>query len=151
MPYECASPLASAAVSLAGVAVGGLVGFLSARRISVRNVRAVAAAKFRATFAPALATFTASAMRSTAEPNRPDISSYLGEHFIEHASAVEEFRPFVHKKERTAYQRAWDQYLELEPVRWGGSAEYMAKGLSPEAPSKLVQARIEAVLRFGET
>ena len=151
MSAECASPLLGSLVSLGGVALGGLIGFLSATRVSDRNARATAAAKFRASLAPALAVLVAASHEHRDQSDRTDPSAFLKANFLAHASAIEEFRPFVVAPKRAYFQRAWEQYCELEPSRWTGGAEFIAEHLNPEAPLKLVRARIEALLKFSET
>jgi hypothetical protein len=46
MTFECAFNLGNAIVTLSGVALGGIIGFLSARYISDRNAIAVAIAHY---------------------------------------------------------------------------------------------------------
>jgi hypothetical protein len=104
MQVECARNILSIVVQLSGVAVGGIIGFLSARRISDRNARLVARAKFLAAFAPVKVVVT-KAVRS----GKTD-ASYLESSLAEFAVVVEKFKYFVRERKRDAYQKAWDAY-----------------------------------------
>ena len=72
------------------------------------NALATARAKYRAAFAPALASVTIAAIKRTTDVGEFSLSAYLKESFVHHAAAVEEFRPFVSKERRASYQRAWE-------------------------------------------
>lgn len=151
MSAECASAVFSVLTSLGGVAAGGLIGFLSARKVSDRSARATAGAKYRAAFAPALAMVAAASIKRATDVGEFNLSTYLKERFVEHGAAVEEFRPFVAKERKPSYQRAWEQYLELDPICWNGMAEFMAGHVNPENPLKVIRARIEALLSYSES
>jgi hypothetical protein len=150
MSAACSSPLLSALISLAGVALGGIVGYLSARKVSDRNALAAARARFRAAFAPALAMVTAVSIKRTSDVTEFNLSGYLKDNFVQHAAAIEEFRPFVQVERRASFQRAWEQYLELDPIYWTGMSEFMAEHLNPDNPLKVIRARIEALLHHSE-
>lgn len=109
MPVECSFNAASAVMPLGGVALGAVVGFWSARIISDRNVKATAAAKLRASFAPALAQIEIDRQYKSTH-DRPDVTGFFKTALLQHAGAVEEFRPFVAAAARAQYQQAWERY-----------------------------------------
>ena len=150
MSIHCSAPLVNGTISLVGVAVGGVVGFFSARLVSDRNARSAAAAKFRAAFAPAIAIFAAAEMQHRSQADRVNISQVLKESFVAHAAAIEEFRSYVPQARRAAFEAAWASYCELEPTRWDGSVEALAEEMAPDAPKEFVLGRLRSVFVFGE-
>ncbi|WP_181179551.1 hypothetical protein, partial [Methylibium rhizosphaerae] len=94
---------------------------------------------------------TLTSIKRTNDVSEFNLSAYLKECFVQHAAAIEEFRPFVSKERIPSYQRAWEQYLELDPTHWTGMAEFMAEHVNPENPLKVIRARIEALLSYSET
>lgn len=139
MAVECAFNLSNAIVTLGGVAVGGLVGFFSARHISDRNAKAVASAKLRSIFAPRLAQLDMALVDDVvAVTLDDDIRAAIPTH----AAAIEEFRPFVPCRERDAYRKKWDDYYKYtSAIYFHGEKERM----------KAVSQKINAILRFTET
>ncbi len=148
MEFECAFNIGNAIVSLTGVALGGIVGYLSARRVSDKNSRATAAAKFRAVFSHTQAQL-AIAIRHSDDFTKPNTSNVLRDDFIRHAAAIEEFRPFVPCEDREAYQQTWEEYCSLEPTLWDGGI------LKPPHENQEAEAcfgqKIHAILRFAKT
>lgn len=71
-------------------------------------------AAFRATFAHALAFLNlAEKHRGDTSDNGISISEvdkFLRDSILNHASAIEQFRPFMPESDRTAYQKAWEDY-----------------------------------------
>lgn len=102
---ECAFNIGNALVSMAGIVIGGLIGFFSARHISDRNARAAAVAKFRAAFAPSLARIS-----FAGGDDANDIKAFFKTESLLHASAIEEFRPFI--SDCGAYEKAFNDYRE---------------------------------------
>ena len=150
MAAECTAPLASAIFGLLGVALGGYIGYLSAVKIGGRNARHVAAAKFRAAFAPAIAFVIAAERRRVAEYEVTGVAKVLFDSFSDHAAAVEEFRHFIASERMPSYQKAWDQYCDLEPTRWGGGAEFMAQAFNGEKPLKVIKLRLQAIMGHAD-
>lgn len=150
MAVDCTFNLGGAFVTLAGVALGGIVGFFSARHVSERNARATACAKFRSAYSPAYAYVSAYARHRADDPGRPNAAGFLSDSFVSHAAAIEEFRPFVLAKNMDAYQKAWDSYCELEPTLWAG-AMFMAEGINSQQPHAAVLEKILAIMSFAKT
>lgn len=139
MAVECAFNVWNAIVSLVGVALGGVVGFASARHISSRNAKATASAKLRSVFAPWLAKLDIALVDSVvAVTLDDDIRSAIPEH----AAAVEEFRPFVHFCKRDAYRTKWNDYY-----RYASSVYFHDE---PER-MKAMSEKMNAILHFAET
>ena len=152
MAVETTFNIWNALFSLSGVIAGGYVGYKSARRISDRNARASACAKFRSAIAPAIAYLEAEESYSTPDNNRPKAGKFLFENYFVHASAIEEFRPFVRAEDQPAYQKAWEEYKDLEPLGWGGDSPiFLAEQHNPERPHKYVVAKFQRILQFSET
>lgn len=92
-------------------AIGGIIGFLSARRISAFNVRQQAASNLRASFAPQLA-YLKSVEGYTA--GTEEIRERLHSVFVSiHAAELEKFRFFVKCKNIETYDKACERYEEL--------------------------------------
>lgn len=107
MALDCTLDLLAPILQLAGVALGGLIGFLSARHISNRNARLAAAALLRTAFAP-----TQVAIHKARAGKREGVGELI-EREVQHlACAVEEFRVYVPESESDAYQLAWEKYEE---------------------------------------
>jgi hypothetical protein len=120
-------------------------------RVHRRNAQRTAAVKFRGAFAVALATIEAAVRHDSMDPHRPKVSELLRDSFVNHAAAVEEYKPFVPTKRRLAYQRTWQQYKELAYDAAGVSAEFLAEHRDEDAPLTVIKNRIHAVLTFAET
>lgn len=103
MPETCIFNLSQFAGTIVSACVGGGIGYWSAVRVSRLNARAGAAAKLRASFAPAQAKL----FRSKSVGER-DLREFFDTVFLDHAAAFEEFRPFV--SDGLTYQNAWDEY-----------------------------------------
>jgi hypothetical protein len=107
MAANCSYSIVSAIVSLVSVALGGFVGFVSAILISTRNDRLRAASQLRAAFAPQMAELR------LAGADGPMIEKLLGDAFMHHAAAIEEYRPYVKANARESYDEAWRNYYEV--------------------------------------
>jgi hypothetical protein len=104
-----------------GTSIGGILGYLLKTQIDHRlaitriheTIRvteiAKAIASFRAAFAPSLA-FIYLAKNHGSTHEAPDVDGFLRNTLPELAAAVELFRPFVPKRNSTAYQEAWERY-----------------------------------------
>lgn len=141
----------NALFSLSGVALGGAIGFFSAKRISDKTAQAAAAAKFRATFAPALAYLQVAEAHHSPAHQRPKAGRFLKESYFAHASAIEEYMPFISKERRAEFRHVWSAYQELEPLSWDGDAPlFIGEAFNPANPSKYVLAKLERVISFSE-
>ena len=93
--------------------VGALIGVLSAYWLAIHleriKERRVACAKLRAAFAPALGQIYLA--QNHGDHDRPPIDTFVKSNLLAHASAIEEFRPFV--ADCAAYQEAWEVYRKL--------------------------------------
>jgi len=147
MAVECMFSLANAMANLASVAVGGIVGFLSAQRISKRNTRAIACAKLRAAFAPSLALIYIA--RHHGAHDKPSVDSGIKKALMDHGAAVEEFRIFVPINERSAYSEAWEEYRKIAAQH---SFDTVGEEWELEAKEgELLEGKINAILSFAET
>ena len=106
---NCSLNVAASIIQLCGIAVAGLIGYLSARAVSRRNEKVIATAKLRAAFAPALAEIEID-RHFKGTHDRPDVEAALKTAFPAHAAAVEEFRPYVLAVKQQSYQLAWERY-----------------------------------------
>jgi len=129
-------------------AMGGLIGYFSARRISDRNTRATAVAKFRAAFAPAQVKL--SLPRSI---GNTEVREYFDEAFLFHATAIEEFRPFA--RDSIAYQKACDDYRKTlrdndalgdARLRWDSGMMVNEHGDNPLDFLDVIDKKIKIVL-----
>lgn len=102
--------------------IGGIIGIAGTyfghkltKAASVENIRITefnrAAAKLRATFAPAQARIFLFNINTPEDGHI--LCNFIGEYIPGHAAAIEEFRPFVPISNRDAYQKAWDKYRQL--------------------------------------
>ena len=124
--------------SILGGIISGAIGFASAFCMSNINARRVAAERLRAAFAPELA-----AMRRWHADKAIDREQLLKAAFSRHAVAIEEYRPFVPRTSRDAYQAAWQGYYED-----GGSVRFYDYFMRDDGPEIFVQ-RVEAILSFA--
>jgi hypothetical protein len=127
-----------AAVNLAGITVGGLIGFLSANRISKLNARRQAGAELRAAFAQeiALVRLAHGADKSI------KVEEVLKAAFRRHAEAIEAYRFFVKSKDKDAYEKAWRDYYEV-----GGSVRFFDYYMD-NATFDIFEKKVNAILQF---
>jgi hypothetical protein len=123
------SSLIAAIISLVGVALGGWIGYRSAKSLADRNGRRLAASDLRAAFAPELAIVRntprhtwKSLERILGDPNA-DLTVILRAAFDRHAIAIEKYRFFVPVSDRPAYDVAWREYYMEDGTI--GFARYM--------------------------
>lgn len=106
-----------------------------------------AVAKLRAAFAPALAIIYLARHHGTHDV--PNVDAFVKKELLNHASAIEEFRPFVSLCKRAAYQEAWEEYRKIARQdqfatggeEWGVNAE----------PGEFLEKKINAILTFART
>ena len=134
-------------ITLAGVALGGLIGYLSASRIARLNSGIAAGAKLRSAFAPEIAQ-----MRLTRTyKNFNNVKTLLEGAFPRHAAAIEEYSFFVPRKDRAAYQKAWEDYCyKAGGVDFLEYAMGEGEGEKPQELFELFQKRVKAILRFTQ-
>jgi hypothetical protein len=130
----------SVAWGLIGTIIGALIGYFSAKRLTIFRTKIDAGSKLRAAFAPEIAK-----MRLLANGNKKfDVDQLLESAFERHATAIEEFSIYVPNKKKEAYYKAWKDYYEI-----GGSIRFFNYHPGDEA-YKLFFERIHAILQFTE-
>ena len=108
--------------ALLGALVGALITYWFAVKLIERQhandlrlytieTRRIAAATFRAAFAPTLAFIYIARHHGTYD--RPDIDAHMKMALLLHGTAIEMFRPFVASKDQAGYQDAWEKYRKL--------------------------------------
>ena len=131
--------------TVVGALIGALVAYWLTTKLEVFKERRTACAKFRTAFAPAIAQIYLARHHGTHDT--PVIGNILKEALVSHASAVEDFRPFVCNG--VAYQEAWEQYRktvrqdnnDIDTAEWG-----------TDAPSwSAVESQIQTILSFAKT
>ena len=130
--------------TVVGALIGALVAYWLTTKLEVFKERRTACAKFRTAFAPAIAQIYLARHHGTHDT--PVIGNILKEALVSHASAVEDFRPFVCNG--VAYQEAWEQYRktvrqdnnDIDTAEWG-----------TDAPSwSAVESQIQTILSFAK-
>lgn len=146
-----------------GIGIAGtLIGVLGTYWLAIKLAEAQAAhaehqaeinalrdakAKLRAAFAPALANIYLARHHGTHDT--PVVSDILRESLLIHASAVEEFRPFVPASECTAYQEAWEEYRKM--VRKGDTAIDTAEWGTEAERWSVIEKKIHVIFAFAKT
>ena len=82
-------------------------------------------------------------MRRARADKSIDRERLLKDAFARHAVAIEEYRSFVPRKSRDAYQGAWQDYYEL-----GGSVRFFDYFMNDNGPAIFIQ-RVEVILEFA--
>lgn len=127
--------------------LAGLIAALVLYHIHRLNNRRTACGNFRHAFADALARIEAAHLHNSPD-DRPDVDQLLRDHFERHAAAVHEFRPFLRRRQRKLFDRAWKQY-----AAWVGPANsyptFMAEAESDGDPYPLLLERVRAILAFA--
>ena len=148
MTVGCSANALSLITPLVGVALGGAIGFLSARRISERTVRMAAAARLRAAFAPALAQIEMHRLHGSTH-DQPDVDGFFKTALLEHAAAIEEFRPFVSAAKQSSFDKSWNRYVrsvrDQVPDSWDS-----ATTVNGEHPWHVVVKNIRDLLSHTE-
>ena len=119
----------SVGATLAGVFISY---YLSVRLIR-KQARMAAGAKLRAAFAPQMADYTLLGR---------EIGRDLHMNLVDHAAAVEEYKIYVPRKNRIAYQQAWESYYKSLGLNKNGahSGSY--------GDGKVSIEKIEEILKF---
>lgn len=119
--------------------------FINSCALADRQELRIASAKFFAAFAPAVAQIYLARHHGTHDI--PIVGNILKDALVSHASAIEEFRPFV--SDGAAYQEAWEHYRkavrqdnnDINTAEWGTDAPLWAT----------VEAKIHAVLESAKS
>lgn len=143
---------------LSGGVIGGVLGYLLKTQIDHRLAIAriyktarvtefnKAVASIRASFAPALAMiYLAKHHGSTHEV--PNVDAFLKKALPELAAAIEIFRAFISKDERTAYQNAWEKF-RYEVWNYGFDATTLRE--DNDDPYEVFESLINGILQFAE-
>lgn len=127
---------------LGGVIIGGLIGYFTARHVAIVKARIDAIAKLRVAFAPEIAQ-----MRLYASGEKIDVNHLLLSAFPRHATAIEEFSPYLCKEQKKKYYKAWKEYYET-----GGGIRFERyyMGQDPKENFNLFEKNIHAILQFAE-
>ncbi len=132
----CEFSFVNAAFSVVTIVASGIVGFLSARRISTLNAYRQACAAFRAALAPVCVELRKANRKPTVE-----LDSALSETLRDVAVAFEVLFPFVPVTKRVAYQTAWNEYQEAATL----GSEFMYK----DDRVAEVKRRVQKLLSHG--
>lgn len=130
--------------TVVGALIGAVVSYWLTAKIEALKERRAACANFRTSFAPAIAQIYLARHHGTHDT--PVVGNILKDLLVSHASAVEEFRPFV--SDSAAYQEAWEQYRkmvrqdnnDIDTSEWGTDAPLWST----------VEAKIHAILEFAK-
>ena len=152
MPIEIKTALIGIIAALVGAWAGAAISRKSAIDLMQRQEFNKAAAKLRASFAPALAMIYLARHHGTHD--RPDDDKFIKDNLLIHASAVEEFRPFVTESKRSEYQQAWENYRKAARddiytrtgEEWAASEEE-----NREVPhGEFIEKKIHSVTEYAE-
>jgi hypothetical protein len=137
--------------------IGTLLGIFIAYRLSLRlartqakhaenlatiNAQRIAGEKLRAAFAPEIAQYNLLFRNAERKPSGA-VADLLKDALPKHATAIEEYQPFVPPKSQRAYQEAWENYhtpfeeIEINMAFW-----------AYEDDPEFFKERIEAILKF---
>ena len=131
--------------TVVGALIGALVAYWLTTKLEVFKENRAARSKFRAAFAPAIAQIYLARHHGTHDT--PVVGNILKDVLVSHASAVEEFRPFVCNG--VAYQEAWEQYRKT--VRQDNNDIDTAEWETDAALWSTVEAQINAIFSFAKT
>ena len=123
--YEIA--LIGGAFTVLGALIGVLAAYWLTTHLEQFKERRMASRALRSAFAPALAIIYLGRHHGTHD--RPQVGNILKTQLLAHASAVEEFRPFV--RDSAVYQGAWEDYrktvredtFSIDTLEWGTDSE----------------------------
>jgi hypothetical protein len=96
----------------------------------------------RTAFASALATIYLA--RYHGEHDQSDIDKILKNELLHHASAIEEFRPFV--SDSCGYQKAWEDYRKIICIGELGNEQWDSAGAEILSEP---ESKIHAILKFA--
>lgn len=131
--------------TVVGALIGAIVAYWLTAKLEVFKEHRAARTKFRAAFAPAIAQIYLARHHGTHDT--PIVGNILKDALVSHATAVEEFRPFVCNG--VAYQKAWEQYRKT--VRQDNNGIDTAEWGTDAARWSTMEVQIEAILSFAKT
>lgn len=117
--------------------LGVIISYYLSLRLTKKQTRRVAGAKLRAVFAPQMAEYTLLGR---------EIGRELFMNLRDHVAAIEEYRVYVPRKSRIAYQQAWERYYKSLNLNENGSRSSSV----PYDDGKVYIERIEEILKFTE-
>jgi hypothetical protein len=133
--------------ALIGALVGAWITYRFSLGLIAKQNSMQAAADLRAAFAPTLA-FVFIAKRHIGTHDRPDFNAHLRNAVLSHGSAIEMFRPFVSKSDRSAYQKAWEEYQqEATKDIYDAAVEPRIEGVTVE---EFIENKIHNILKHAE-
>lgn len=143
-------------IAVVSAILGALVGAWITYRFSLGLVSKQnsinASAKFRATFAPTLAMIYLARHHGTHD--RPDDDKFIKDNLLLHASALEEFRPFVPAGKRAEYQQAWEEYRQAarEDIYMRTAEEWAVTEEEDRdvAHGEIIEKRIHKIIKYAE-
>lgn len=115
-----------------------------------KNSFVVASDELINAFAPAIARLDA-AILHVGSHDPPEISKFFRDNFEAHAAAIRKFGGNITpKRRRSAYEKAWKDYCDLEPN--GGGITLFAGHYAPPGTKHLefIKMKIENLLRFAK-
>ena len=116
------------------------------KQLADREALRLAAARFRAAFAPTQAFIYIAQKRGTHD--RPDVDAHVKTSLLSQGSAVEEFRPFVKPADLAGYQVAWEEYRSAVATDiFSRAGEEWGSELKED---QLLETRVAAIVRYAE-
>jgi len=116
------------------------------KQLSNREARRLAAARFRAAFAPTQAFIYIAQKHGTHD--RPDVDAHVKGSLLNQGAAIEEFRPFVKAADPVGYQQAWEKYRDAAASDiWARTAREWGSELKRD---QLLEDLVEAIVRYAE-
>ncbi len=138
--------------AILGALVGAWITYRFSLGLIVKQNSLNAAAKLRAAFAPTLAMIYLARHHGTHD--RPDDDKFIKDNLLLHASAVEEFRPFVPKSQGGEYQKAWEEYRKAarDDIYMRTAEEWaVSEEESREVPhGEFIERKVHSILEYAE-
>ena len=131
------------------VIIAALIGVLGAIYVFRLHRFNLASTELVSAFAPAIARIDAAILhRGTHDSS--DVNSFLGDNFEIHSSAIEKFSFHIAgKRNRKAYQKAWNEYCDLEPN--GGGVTLFAGHYAPDGKYlEFIKEKVKNILKFAK-
>ena len=132
--------------------IGALFSYWPARWLMDKQNFAIAASKLRSAFAPTLAMIYLA--RHHGNHDRPDDDKFIKDNLLLHASAVEEFRPFVPTGKMGEYQQAREEYRQAarEDIYMRAADEWAtaAEENRDIAYGEIIEQKIHNILKHAE-
>lgn len=132
----------------------GFFGVIAAYRLGRHRDRkqnfSAAYSELTSIFTPAIAKIDA-AILFTGDQDAPDVNGFLSDNFEAYVAAIQNFLPFItRRRKRKAYQKAWQEYCDLEPS--GGGITLFAGSAVQHNGNHLefIKNKIENILKTAE-